>query len=185
MRSSKRLTTLYDFPRTGVPFRRGSRYFFTHNSGLRISRSCTCRTGRDGERRVLIDPNTMSADGPVALTAIEVERRRHAGRVRALGERQRSAGHLRSGSGRPASIGRIVCGGSSSPASPGCTTAAASSTRGFRSPAPSPPGTSTTSIRSVTTASVTPRTPTAWCSKSRTSARRCSASRSATTTAGW
>ena len=30
----ERLTRLYDFPRTNVPFKRGRRYFFTHNTGL-------------------------------------------------------------------------------------------------------------------------------------------------------
>ena len=30
----KRLTKLYDFPRTSVPARRGGYYFFTHNTGL-------------------------------------------------------------------------------------------------------------------------------------------------------
>src|SRR4051812_29688928 len=30
----RRLTELYDFPRTSVPVKRGRHYFFTHNSGL-------------------------------------------------------------------------------------------------------------------------------------------------------
>jgi len=64
-----RLTTLYNFPRTGVPFRRGVNYFFTHNSGLQDQPILYVQPGRDGARRALIDPNTMSA---VALTAIEV-----------------------------------------------------------------------------------------------------------------
>jgi len=65
----KRLTTLYNFPRTGVPFRRGRNYFFMHNSGLQDQPILYVQPGRDGERRALIDPNTMST---VALTAIEV-----------------------------------------------------------------------------------------------------------------
>jgi prolyl oligopeptidase len=75
----KRLTTLYDFPRTGVPFRRGRFYFYTHNSGLQDQPILYVQEAPDGERRALIDPNTMSGEGvvssskgPVALTAIEV-----------------------------------------------------------------------------------------------------------------
>jgi prolyl oligopeptidase len=92
----RRLTSLYDFPRTGVPFRRGRYYFFTHNTGLQDQPILYVQDGREGERRVLIDPNSMGTlsqrteasapkepvlsqrstasepQGPVALTAIEV-----------------------------------------------------------------------------------------------------------------
>ena len=67
-----RLTRLYDFPRTGVPFKHGASYFFTHNSGLQDQPILYVQEGRDGERRILIDPNAMGGQGPVALTAIEV-----------------------------------------------------------------------------------------------------------------
>jgi prolyl oligopeptidase len=66
----KRLTQLYDFPRTSVPTHRGRYYFFTHNSGLQDQPVLYVQEGPHGERRVLIDPNTMRADGPVALTAL-------------------------------------------------------------------------------------------------------------------
>jgi prolyl oligopeptidase len=65
-----RLTALYDYPRTGVPFRRGTHYFFTHNTGLQDQPVLYVQSGRDGTPRVLIDPNVMHADGPVALTAM-------------------------------------------------------------------------------------------------------------------
>ncbi len=68
----RKLTALYNFPRTGVPFRRGHRYFFTHNSGLQDQPILYVQEGLGGERRPLIDPNTMSRGGPVALTAVEV-----------------------------------------------------------------------------------------------------------------
>jgi prolyl oligopeptidase len=66
----ERLTTLYDFPRTSVPTHRGRYYFFTHNSGLQDQPVLYVQEDPHGERRVLIDPNTMRADGPVALTAL-------------------------------------------------------------------------------------------------------------------
>jgi prolyl oligopeptidase len=66
----KQLTKLYDFPRTSVPARRGQYYFFTHNTGLQDQPVLFVQEGADGPRRILIDPNAMTADGPVALTAL-------------------------------------------------------------------------------------------------------------------
>jgi prolyl oligopeptidase len=68
-----RLTRLYDFPRTGVPFRRGSRYFFTHNTGLQDQPVLYTQEGLEGPPRVLIDTNAMDTEGPVALTALAVD----------------------------------------------------------------------------------------------------------------
>jgi prolyl oligopeptidase len=67
-----RLTQVYDFARTGVPFTRGGRYFYTHNTGLQDQPVLYVQEGLDGERRVLLDPNAMNAAGPVALTALAV-----------------------------------------------------------------------------------------------------------------
>ncbi len=68
----ERLTKLYDFPRTSVPTRRGKSYFFTHNTGLQDQPVLYVQEGAHGERRVLIDPNAMKDDGPVALTALAI-----------------------------------------------------------------------------------------------------------------
>jgi prolyl oligopeptidase len=65
-----RLTALYDYARTGVPFRRGTHYFFTHNTGLQDQPVLYVQDGLNGTPRVLIDPNAMHADGPLALTAM-------------------------------------------------------------------------------------------------------------------
>jgi prolyl oligopeptidase len=69
----RRLTALYDFPRTSVPARRGRYYFFTHNPGLQDQPVLYVQEGMTGSRRVLIDPNVMSAAGPVALTALAID----------------------------------------------------------------------------------------------------------------
>jgi prolyl oligopeptidase len=68
----ERLTALFDYPRTGVPLRRGGRYFYTHNTGLQDQPVLYVQEGPSGDRRVLVDPNALDADGPVALTAVAI-----------------------------------------------------------------------------------------------------------------
>jgi prolyl oligopeptidase len=63
------LTSLYDFPRTSVPFKRGDRYFFTRNSGLQNQPVLYVQDGPDGLAKVLLDPNVLNEAGTTALTA--------------------------------------------------------------------------------------------------------------------
>jgi prolyl oligopeptidase len=65
-----RLTTLYNFPRSSVPTRRGQHYFYTHNTGLQDQPVLYTQDAANGARRVFIDPNSMAAERPVALTAL-------------------------------------------------------------------------------------------------------------------
>ena len=69
-----RLTELWDFERFGVPFKRGGRYFFTHNDGLQNQSVLFWMETLDGEPRLLLDPNTLSSDGTVALGPYSVSR---------------------------------------------------------------------------------------------------------------
>jgi prolyl oligopeptidase len=64
-----RLQTLLDHPRTGPPGKRGARYFVTHNTGLQDQPVLYVQDGSHADARVLLDPNTLSDDGTVALTA--------------------------------------------------------------------------------------------------------------------
>jgi prolyl oligopeptidase len=66
------LTKLYDFPRTSVPVKRGNRCVFSKNEGLQNQPVWYVQDGVDGDARILLDPNTLRADGTVALTAIAV-----------------------------------------------------------------------------------------------------------------
>jgi len=67
-----RLTTLWDFPRVGIPFKEAGRYFFSKNSGLENQARFFVQESLRAEPRVLIDPNTLAADGTVAVTATPV-----------------------------------------------------------------------------------------------------------------
>jgi prolyl oligopeptidase len=67
-----RLASLIDYPRTGVPVRRGPRYFFSHNTGLQNQPVEYWSEGLSGEWRVLVDPNALSPDGTTALTGLFV-----------------------------------------------------------------------------------------------------------------
>jgi prolyl oligopeptidase len=64
-----RLTELFDFPRTTAPERRGHRYFYTFHDGTVDQPVLLVQEGLDAEPRVLLDPNTLSDDGTIALTA--------------------------------------------------------------------------------------------------------------------
>jgi prolyl oligopeptidase len=62
-----RLTELVNFPRVSVPEKQGNRYFYTRNSGLQNQSVLYVREGLQGAERLLLDPNTLSADGTAAL----------------------------------------------------------------------------------------------------------------------
>ena len=66
----ERLTSLYDYPRVSVPIRRGPYYFVSRNSGLQNQPVLFVQDTLPGPGRVLLDPNTLSTDGTIALTAI-------------------------------------------------------------------------------------------------------------------
>jgi prolyl oligopeptidase len=65
-----RIADLWDYPKRGAPFERGGRWFQMRNSGLQAQSVLYVMDGPDGEGRVLIDPNTLSEDGTVALSGL-------------------------------------------------------------------------------------------------------------------
>src|SRR5262249_20776289 len=67
----KRLTSLWDFAKYGVPSQRAGRYFFTKNDGLQNQAVLYWTTGLEAEPLVLLDPNTLSSNGTVSLTQFE------------------------------------------------------------------------------------------------------------------
>ncbi len=68
----ERLTDIWDFERYSTPFWKGDYYFFYKNDGMQNQSVLYVREGIDGEPRVLLDPNEMSADGTIALTSLSI-----------------------------------------------------------------------------------------------------------------
>lgn len=71
-RLKARLTELWDYPRYGVPFKAGGRYFFTRNDGLQNQPVLYVQESLDAAPRPLLDANALSADGTVAVSATAV-----------------------------------------------------------------------------------------------------------------
>ncbi len=67
-----RLTKLWDFEKFSVPFEEGRRYFYLRNSGLQNQSVLYTTESLDGQPRELLDPNTLSKDGTVALAGLSV-----------------------------------------------------------------------------------------------------------------
>jgi prolyl oligopeptidase len=67
-----RLTALWDYERYGVPFTEGGQTFFTRNTGLQAQSVLFVADRQGGQARVLLDPNILSKDGTVALSAASV-----------------------------------------------------------------------------------------------------------------
>lgn len=65
-------TRIWDFPKYGTPSKKGNRRFFMKNDGLQNQYVLYMQTGEDGEPEVLLDPNTFSEDGTIALSGISI-----------------------------------------------------------------------------------------------------------------
>ena len=66
------LTKVADYPKYGVPFERGGRWFQFRNSGLQNQPVLFVMDGPDQLGRPLVDPNELAADGTVAISGVSV-----------------------------------------------------------------------------------------------------------------
>src|SRR5206468_3581844 len=62
----------WDFEKYSEPEEKGGRYFYRYNTGLQNQSVLYSATSLDGEPKPLLDPNTLSADGTVALAGLAV-----------------------------------------------------------------------------------------------------------------
>ncbi|MEN3370587.1 MAG: prolyl oligopeptidase [Verrucomicrobiota bacterium] len=67
-----KLTALWNYEKHLVPFREGGRYFFSKNTGLQNQNVLFTSATVPGDAKVLLDPNSLSKDGTVALSGIDV-----------------------------------------------------------------------------------------------------------------
>jgi prolyl oligopeptidase len=63
----RRLTELWNYPRVSVPQREAGQLFYRKNSGLQKQAPLYARATLEAPPRLLLDPNTLSADGGVSL----------------------------------------------------------------------------------------------------------------------
>jgi prolyl oligopeptidase len=68
----KRLTELTDYEKIGIPFKnkKTGKYYYYRNDGLQNQSVLYEKETLDGEPKILLDPNTLSEDGTVALSGI-------------------------------------------------------------------------------------------------------------------
>ncbi|HEY9604253.1 MAG TPA: S9 family peptidase, partial [Allocoleopsis sp.] len=68
----QRITQLWNYEKYGIPFKEGNRYFYFKNDGLQNQSVLYTLTSLDAEPKVLIDPNTLSEDGTIALSGLAI-----------------------------------------------------------------------------------------------------------------
>lgn len=69
-----RMTELWNYERFGIPSKEGGKYFLTRNDGLQNQSVLYWLPALDAEPKVLLDPNTLSPDGTVALSGTAVSK---------------------------------------------------------------------------------------------------------------
>ena len=66
----KRLEELWDYEKVGVYFKEGGKYYFFKNDGLQNQSVLYEQAALDAKPEVVVDPNTWSKDGTVALGSL-------------------------------------------------------------------------------------------------------------------
>lgn len=68
----KRITELWNYEKISAPSKSGGRYFFSKNDGLQNQAVLYTQDTLESEPRMLLDPNSWSKDGTVALSGFAV-----------------------------------------------------------------------------------------------------------------
>lgn len=66
-----RYEKIWNYPKVGIPFKEGGRYFFYKNDGLQNQSVLYTQKTLDDKAELLLDPNTLSEDGTVAVSGIK------------------------------------------------------------------------------------------------------------------
>lgn len=70
----ERLTKIWNFEKRGVPFKKGKNYFFYKNDGIQNQSVLYVMDGITGTPRILLDPNTLAADGTASLGDLSISK---------------------------------------------------------------------------------------------------------------
>ncbi len=70
----ERLEKLWNYEKSGIPFKKGEWVFCFRNTGLQNQSILYVSKGFDGEQRMLLDPNKLSDDGTTALSDYSVSK---------------------------------------------------------------------------------------------------------------
>lgn len=68
------VTKLWNYEKYGIPFKEGSRYFYFKNDGLQNQSVLYTLKSLEDQPEVLLDPNTFSIDGTVALSGLALSK---------------------------------------------------------------------------------------------------------------
>ncbi|MBC8319379.1 MAG: S9 family peptidase [Bacteroidetes bacterium] len=71
---NERLTKIWNYPKYGVPFNKGDKYFFFKNDGIQNQSVLYMQNTPEAEPEVLLDPNALSEDGTVALASLGISK---------------------------------------------------------------------------------------------------------------
>ncbi|HAC62682.1 MAG TPA: S9 family peptidase, partial [Cyanothece sp. UBA12306] len=71
---NQRLTELWNYEKYSTPFKEGDRYFYFKNDGLQNQSVLYTLKDLNDEPKILLDPNTLSTDGTVALCGLAISK---------------------------------------------------------------------------------------------------------------
>ncbi|HEV2805158.1 MAG TPA: prolyl oligopeptidase family serine peptidase [Chthoniobacterales bacterium] len=69
---NEKMTALWNYEKFTIPFHEGGRYFFSKNTGLQNQNVFFTSDKLPDTGKVLLDPNTLSKDGTVALSGMDI-----------------------------------------------------------------------------------------------------------------
>ncbi len=70
----KRLTEIWNYPKNGVPFKKGDNYFFFKNNGIQNQSVLYITNDLEKQAMVLLNPNLLAEDGTVALAGLSISK---------------------------------------------------------------------------------------------------------------